>query len=107
MTTSQVATMLARLAAAPVVVADEAGGLRRTGSQITRRRPIAERRATDALQLAGYARRGARAPYLPSAQAGRWVRIFPVCCLPGRFRTCLRRERDRQAQTGARHRQVR
>jgi hypothetical protein len=33
---------------------------------------------------------------LPSAQAERWVRIFPVCRLPVRFRT----------QTGARHRQV-
>jgi len=84
------------------------------GCVITQRRPIAERTATSTPHGRAVGWAGPQAPVrprhrqacLPSAQAERWVRIFPVCRLPVRFRTCLRRERDRQAQTGARHRQV-
>jgi hypothetical protein len=42
------------------------------------RRPVAEKTATGT-PPGGRARARARAPCLPSAQAGRWVRIFPVC----------------------------
>ncbi len=45
---------------------------------------------------AGCVHAWATGPCPPSAHPGRWVRIFPVCRLPARFRT----------QTGARHRQV-
>jgi len=60
-----------------------------------RRRPVAEKTATGT-PPAGCGLGPARGTCLPSAQARRWVRIFPVCRLPVRFRT----------QTGARHRQV-
>jgi hypothetical protein len=70
---------------------------RRSHGQLITRRGIVSARYTLGRSIA---------PCLPSAQAERWVRIFPVCRLPVRFRTCLRRERDRQAQTGARHRRV-